>query len=477
MEKGIDYKIAKLEKGPLQRFKNQNLLLKKFGEVGLKVYKSITGKRTADELREDLDIAPDIFAEILSYMEDVKMIELNPVESEGSRKNITKLSEEEEDSGKIEETAEPTEEVPAETIRKEKVKPKIEEEITPIEEENEVTPEFEGKEKDDTEITEKVQEDNEVTEEKIDNEDETPQKEPEEDKVEEVENTDEDIEPLEKDKDIGPEYNENDEVNELTPVEKIIKDKYGEVGIKVYNLIDGQKTAEEIMNETGLSESKLVEILDFMDDEGIIKLEYPGEKRKKQEKIEVNSEIKKDSNDFTPIIDEETTPDKILERGSDFPVETPIKTPGDIVQSLYLRTGILMKFGDRGGKILELVDGKNDIIEIAMKLNISFYEVLEVLTFMLDKRGILLTPLNRSDLRRKYGDEGYSVYKRYGREGLMLYELVGHDMRIGEMAKRIYKDPKSNVDKIVEMFLFIHQILKIDLPVDRDLLYRELGGV
>ena len=35
MEKGVDYKIEKLEKGPLQRFKNQNLLLKKFGEVGL----------------------------------------------------------------------------------------------------------------------------------------------------------------------------------------------------------------------------------------------------------------------------------------------------------------------------------------------------------------------------------------------------------------------------------------------------------
>ena len=33
MEKGSDLNIEKLEKGPLQRFKNQNLLLKKFGEI------------------------------------------------------------------------------------------------------------------------------------------------------------------------------------------------------------------------------------------------------------------------------------------------------------------------------------------------------------------------------------------------------------------------------------------------------------
>lgn len=51
MEKGADYRIVKLEKGPLQRFKNQNLLLKKYGEIGLQIYKAITGKRTATELR------------------------------------------------------------------------------------------------------------------------------------------------------------------------------------------------------------------------------------------------------------------------------------------------------------------------------------------------------------------------------------------------------------------------------------------
>ena len=159
------------------------------------------------------------------------------------------------------------------------------------------------------------------------------------------------------------------------------------------------------------------------------------------------------------------------------PVEIPIKTPTDIVQSLYLRTNVLLKLGEKGGKIFDMVDGKNDSIELTLKSNTTLPEVLAVIEFMLSKRGVLLTPLSRADIRRKYGDEGYSVYKKYGREGLMLYELVGQDLRIGDMAKKIYKDPKSNVDKIVEMFLFIHQILKIDLPVDKDLLYRELAGV
>ena len=68
---------------------------------------------------------------------------------------------------------------------------------------------------------------------------------------------------------------EEEEASELSPVEKIISDKYGDVGLKVYALIDGQRTAEEIMQETGLTEPKLVEILDFMDAQGIIKLDYP----------------------------------------------------------------------------------------------------------------------------------------------------------------------------------------------------------
>ena len=67
MAKGKDYKITKTEKGPLQRFKNQNLILKKYGEVGLKIYRGITGKRTVKELQKDLGIEKDMFDSIIGF--------------------------------------------------------------------------------------------------------------------------------------------------------------------------------------------------------------------------------------------------------------------------------------------------------------------------------------------------------------------------------------------------------------------------
>src|SRR5271157_2461849 len=79
MALGSDYKITKIEKGPLQRFKNQNLLIKKYGEIGLQIYKAITGKRTTQELRNDLGVDPSLFDQVLTYMSDVGMVKLEPM--------------------------------------------------------------------------------------------------------------------------------------------------------------------------------------------------------------------------------------------------------------------------------------------------------------------------------------------------------------------------------------------------------------
>ncbi|MBI2079924.1 hypothetical protein HYT84_04100 [Candidatus Micrarchaeota archaeon] len=487
MEKGIDYKITKIEKGPLQRFKNQNLLIKKFGEVGLQVYKTITGKRTAEQLRADLDIDPETFAQVLSYMEEAGMVELAPLETEISSEEV---KEEAKEVRREKAREEEKEELPQIEEEKEEFEKPVEEdiEIKPIEQDIEPISEEETAEKEEEkEELPPIEEEKESAEEtKIEFEKEEEIK-PigEEEAGEETLTQPEEEAPVEekaegeyKEEEIAPvtEEEEND-VEELTPVEKIIKNKYGEVGIKVYNLIDGQKTAEEIMKETGLTESKLVEILDFMDEEGIIKLEYPGEKKGKTS--EVPTEEKVESQEFKPIVEEDAMPEResFLREKSIEPIEIPIKTPEDIVKSVYLKTNTLLKFGDKGSKILELIDGKKDVIEIALKTNSALYEVATVVNFLLEGKGIMLTPLTRTDIRKKYGDEGYAVYKKYGKHGLMLYELVGHDMRIGEMAKRVYKDPKNNVDKIVDMFLFIHQILKIDLPVDKELLYKELQNI
>jgi len=63
----------------------------------------------------------------------------------------------------------------------------------------------------------------------------------------------------------------------LSPVEAIIYEKYGDKGLHVYAVCDGKKTGNEIIKETGVTQILMAEILDFMDQQGIIKLEYhPG---------------------------------------------------------------------------------------------------------------------------------------------------------------------------------------------------------
>lgn len=58
--------------------------------------------------------------------------------------------------------------------------------------------------------------------------------------------------------------------------ERIIQKRYGTLGMQVYSLIDGKKTAEEIMRKLNMVESKFLEILAFMEQSGIIMLNYPG---------------------------------------------------------------------------------------------------------------------------------------------------------------------------------------------------------
>jgi hypothetical protein len=158
------------------------------------------------------------------------------------------------------------------------------------------------------------------------------------------------------------------------------------------------------------------------------------------------------------------------------PIEVPIKTPLNMVEALYVRADTLRKFGGNGGKVLESVDGKKDLIELAIENGMALFEIKELADFLLSHHVIMLKPLGRVDIRKKYGDDGYAVFKRYGKDGVFLYELVGKDMKIKDMVKLVYRDVKGNKDKLADMFIFIHQVLKIDLPVDKELLYREFGA-
>ncbi len=472
-----DYRIKKIEKGPLQRFKNQNLLIKKFGEVGLQIYKAITGKRTTKELKKDLGIEPKMFDQVLEYMQNAGMVELEPAakekeappEEEILPEEAPTLEELPPEEEFVEEEVPPLEE---ERREEEEIKPmgaeEAEEEIKAVEEEIEKEEIAFEEEPEEAAAEEEAKEEKEPKEEEAKEEEE-----PEEEEIEEEPPIEE--EPEEEISAIGEEETYEEESG-LSPVEKIISDKYGDIGLQVYSLIDGQRTAEEIMRDTGLSEQKLVEILDFMDEQGIIKLDYPrgGAEAKKPPAgappvTERPVATKKKEEAFVPMLEEE----KKLEeaRGVSSPVSLPIKAPLDIVKTVQMKAKMMLKFGDKGSKILELMDGKNDIIDMALKLDIPLYEVSNIISYMLERGMAMVKPLTRSDVRKKYGDDGYSVYKKYGKEGLMLYELIGKELTIKQMADKITKDRAQ----VIDMFIFIHQVLGIELPIDKKVLAKELG--
>ncbi len=478
MKRGSDYTIRKKEKGPLQRFKNQNLILKKFGEAGLQIYKAITGKRTTQELKQDLGMDEDTYYTIVEFMEAEDLIELEPATPEA----IEETSEEEEIE--IEETP-PSEEAPElAELPEEEMEP--EKEIKPLEEKAEAEPSSKADELEDAFSTDIEEEEDQIKPIQFEEfgEDEVPEEEkkPEKRKTpeEKKEKAEERSEPEEK---IRAE--EKKKEKKLGRVERIIKQKYGNTGLKVYELIDGRRTAEEIMNATGITESKLVEILDFMDDQGIIKLDYP--KRRKRPSTRRRrgfrsrtsrktgrrkKKIKKEplrKKGFAPMIEsDEELKDA---RGVASPLEMPIKVPLDIIKSIQMKAKTMLKFGNEGSKVLELINGNNDIIDIALKTGNPLYEVSKILSFMMENEFILLKPLSRTQVHKKYGDDGYAVYKVYGKEGLMLYELIGSDMKIKEMANMITKQTET----IIDMFIFIHQVLGIELPIDRGILSKQLN--
>ena len=132
----------------------------------------------------------------------------------------------------------------------------------------------------------------------------------------------------------------------------------------------------------------------------------------------------------------------------------------------------MFEFGDHGSRIYETLDGKKDILEIVMKTKTSMKLVMKIINFLLDKNAILLKPLSREDIQKKYGTEAYSIYKKFGRGGVLLYELIGkEDMSIKQMMKKITDDK----EEFVNMFIFVHNVLKVPIPVEKDILLNRLN--
>ena len=65
---------ARKELHAIERFKAEQVLAEKFGDLGVKVYIKIDGKKNAEEIRNELAIPEARFLEILGFLEDRGMI-------------------------------------------------------------------------------------------------------------------------------------------------------------------------------------------------------------------------------------------------------------------------------------------------------------------------------------------------------------------------------------------------------------------
>ncbi|GEM_PF-5372151 len=63
-------------------------------------------------------------------------------------------------------------------------------------------------------------------------------------------------------------------MNTLNQFERLIESEYGKMGVSVYRLIDGKRTAEQIMSEARVDENTITGLFEFLEERGLIRLVY-----------------------------------------------------------------------------------------------------------------------------------------------------------------------------------------------------------
>lgn len=285
------------------------------------------------------------------------------------------------------------------------------------------------------------------------------------------------------------------DVGLLSPLEKVLYEKHGELGVQIYNLIDGEKTAEEILKQTGVSESKLVEILEFMDEQGIIKLEKPpsSEPEPSDDKAQDASYEKKPEPAreprFKPIIEEEPeekpfvapkappkapNPQKEEEEEADellVPVDVPAMAKLSLTQQAVLFAELATRFGKSAQELVKHIDGKRDFVELSLSCGLSFFDIDTILAYFGKKGFVTFRQLTRDEIKKRYGEDGFAIFKRYGRDGLLLYEMIGKEASMKDIIVKSKLDPNRAID----IFVFIHKALGLDIPLEKNIIYRQLG--
>ena len=110
-------------------------------------------------------------------------------------------------------------------------------------------------------------------------------------------------------------------------------------------------------------------------------------------------------------------------------------------------------------------------VDLSLATGLSFFDIDAILAYFGKKGFVNFRQLAREEIKKKYGEDGFAIYKRFGREGLLLYEMIGKEASLKDIIIKSRVDPERAID----IFMFIHKVLGLDVPLDRDLIYRQIG--
>ena len=435
-------KIKRSETSPLEKFKYQSTLTKKFGKRALIIYNAIPLRkyRSIDEIKEEVEgFSDEEIEKIIKFMEERGMISVK--ESKVEREETEKQKQE------------------AEEVTKEEIEEKVEEEA-PVEEEKEL------------EIEQPTPSQELQTTQEVEAEEE--QEKPEEEieiKPASLEESEEDQEKPEEEIEIKPaslEQSQDQEeekettsseeridVNSLSPLESELYTKFGELGVKVYRKAREGYTVDEIFSEFVEEREKISPIVDFLKELGYIE-------EKKQEEEEREK--------FAPMADYVEEEEKLaIDKENE--IRYISKVDDSIIKKAREKMLCSLKFGKEGSIVFSGINKGVDVISILKKTKVKISIIEKVLDFLIKEKYIETKSYNREEIKNKFGEDSYIIYKKYGKIGLLFYELIGEDMHLKDIATLLEIKDK---DKVVEIFMFIHDLLNIEVPIDRQLLLKKL---
>ncbi len=250
-----------------------------------------------------------------------------------------------------------------------------------------------------------------------------------------------------------------------TDVEADIYKKFGDVGAEVYRAAKEGVSVQNIMVEHNLSEDEVKQIMDFLQSKGYLApTEATGEEAESEEEEEsrfapLSSEIEETSKLVKPTEKEGVLAIKMKKMG--------------FTQKLGAKFGVVMKFKKRGRIVFDLLSDGNehDEIEIIRRTKVPVDVVEKIINYLKAQKLITTRLLNRAEIRRKFGYDSLTVYRKYGKKGVIMYDFVGRDFSLKQIATLAGIKDK---DLVFNIFVFIHKLLGIDMPIDKDLIMKQL---